>query len=101
VKSEANERMVRDHDTNSHIADRCGGCSDDKVEDVAGVVGRQIPLWEGAIFRGKGWPIIKYSDCQPRTGQKRPNQSRCHLGCRLRWVQGSLYWLGCTLANTT
>ena len=32
--------MVRDHDTNSHIADRCGGCGDDKVEDVASVVGR-------------------------------------------------------------
>ena len=29
-----------DHDSNAHIADRCGGCGDDKVEDVAGVVGR-------------------------------------------------------------
>ena len=40
MKGEVNERMITDHDTNSHIADRCGGCSDDKVEDVAGVVGR-------------------------------------------------------------
>ena len=32
--------MVRDHDTNSHIADPCGGCGDDKAEDVASVVGR-------------------------------------------------------------
>ena len=40
MKGEANERMIRDHDTNSHIADRCGGCGDDKVEDLAGVVGR-------------------------------------------------------------
>jgi len=29
-----------DHDSNAHIADRCGGCGDDKVEDVTGVVGR-------------------------------------------------------------
>jgi len=40
MKGEANECMVRDHDTNAHIADWCGGCGDDKVKDVAGVVGR-------------------------------------------------------------
>ena len=36
--------MVRDHDTNSHIADPCAGCGDDKVEDVASVVA----LWVGS-----------------------------------------------------
>jgi len=30
MQCEANERMVRDHGTDSHIADRCGGCGDDR-----------------------------------------------------------------------
>jgi len=25
----------------------------------------QIPPWEVAILRGKGWPIVKYSDALP------------------------------------
>jgi len=39
VKCEENGAWS-DHDSNAHIDDRCGGCGDDKVEDVAGVVGR-------------------------------------------------------------
>ena len=41
------------------------------------------PLWEGAILRGKGWPIVKYRDTLRWAVQKRLNQSRCRLGCGL------------------
>jgi len=40
MKSEANECVIRDHDNNLYVADRCGSCGDDKVKDVVGVVSR-------------------------------------------------------------
>jgi len=36
--------------------------------------------WEGAILRGKGWPIVKYKDALLCAVQKRLNRSTCRLG---------------------
>jgi len=35
---------------------------------------------KGAIFRGKGAPIVKYKDALSRAMEKRLNRSRCRLG---------------------
>jgi len=51
-------------------------------------MGVQIPPWEGAILRGKGCPIIKYSDTLRSSVQKRLNRSRCCLRYGLGWPQG-------------
>ena len=49
----------------------------------------------GCCFEGKkGSPrnvIVKYRDFSPWAVQKRLKRSRCCLGCRLGWVQGSMY----------
>jgi len=45
------------------------------------------PPWEGTIWRGKEWPIVKYRDTLRWAVQKRLNQSRYHLGCGLTWAQ--------------
>jgi len=47
--------------------------------------GADLPTGSGN-FQGKGWPIVKYRDALPWAVQKRPNQSRCHLGYGLWWA---------------
>jgi len=51
----------------------------------------QIPVWKGAIFRGKGRPIIKYRDLPAWAVQKRLNWSRCCLGCWVSWTLQTTY----------
>jgi len=51
----------------------------------------QIPAWKGAIFRGKGRPIIKYRDLPAWAVQKRLNWSRCCLGCWVSWTLQTTY----------
>ena len=60
----------------------------------------QISLCKGAILTGKRGAHCKdkYTDCLPGVVQKRLNQTRCHLGHELRWVQGRMYYIGCILA---
>jgi len=63
------------------------------------------PPWEGAM-RGKMAPIVKYSDFLPWAVQKL-SQSICHLGCGLRWAEGSTTsivfarWRQCALIGGT
>ena len=52
----------------------------------------------GNFDRKMGQTIAKYTDSLPGVVQKRLNQTRCHLGHELRWVQGSMHYIGCTLA---
>jgi len=51
-------------------------------------------------FEGKGWPIVNYWDSVSWGVQKLLNRSRCHLGCRLGWVQKACIRWRCTLALT-
>ena len=50
--------------------------------------GVRHPLWEGAIFWGKG-AHCKYRDFLPWDMQQRLNRSISRLGCGLRWAEGS------------
>jgi len=49
---------------------------------------------EGAILRGKGRPIVKYTDTLRSSVQKRLNRSRCSLGYMLGWCQGIVCYMG-------
>ena len=61
------------------------------------------PLCKRAIFRGQdmlGMP----DNTLPSAMQKWQKKSRCHLGCGLRWAEGSMCYMGAHwrhLANTT
>jgi len=46
------------------------------------------PSRKGAILRGKRHPIVKHRNTVQSSVQKRLDQSRCRLGCGLRWAQG-------------
>jgi len=50
--------------------------------------GVHISPWEGAILRGKGYPIVKYRDTMRSSVRKRLNQPRCHLGFGLACAHG-------------
>ena len=41
------------------------------------------PLWERAVFRGKGRPVVKYRFIVRSSVLKRLNRSRCCLVCGL------------------
>ena len=46
------------------------------------------PQWKGEILRGKGWPIVKYSDPLSWAVQKWLEWSRCHLRWGFGWTHG-------------
>jgi len=60
--------------------------------------GVQIPLWEGAILMGEGQPIVKYRDTLRELCKKWLNRWRCSLEFGVGWAQGTMYYVGCTLA---
>jgi len=51
-------------------------------------MGVQIPLWKGAVFRGKRRIIVKFRDILRSSVLKALSRPRCRLGCGLGWVQG-------------
>ena len=51
--------------------------------------GPDPPMGMGNFEEGKGRPIVKYRDTLRSSVQKRPNRSRCHLGCGLGWPKES------------
>ena len=57
------------------------------------------PSWEGAILRGKGRPIVKYTDALRSSVQKRLNRSRCHGNHFLAFYVWGAHWRH--LKNTT
>jgi len=57
--------------------------------------GVQIAPCQWVIFRGKNVPDMLNNTAV--SCAKWLNQSRCHLGFRLGWAQGSMCWVGCTL----
>ena len=52
---------------------------------------------EMTFLRGKGRPVVRYSEALRWAVQQRLNRSRCCLGCGLGWAQRSMCYLGCTL----
>jgi len=52
-------------------------------------------IWRHNFEGGKGRPIVKYRDCLPWAVQNQLNQSRCHLGCRIKWAKGTMYGETC------
>jgi len=50
--------------------------------------GPDPPAERGNFEGGKGHPIVKCRNTVRSSVQKRLNQSRCRLGCGLRWSQG-------------
>jgi len=46
------------------------------------------PPCEETILRGKGHPIVKYTNTLWSSVQKWLNLSRCRLGCGIGWAQG-------------
>jgi len=45
-------------------------------------------MGRGNFEAGKGRPIVKHRDTLRSSVQKRPNRSRCRLGCGLGWAVG-------------
>jgi len=57
--------------------------------------GPDPPMGRGNFFwGGKEHHIVKYRDTLRSSVQKRPNRSRCHLGCRLGWAAGIMFQMG-------
>jgi len=87
-----------------HTSEPCkNGCTDWDAVWVEDSGGPKEPCirWEstslmgrGNFEGGKGRPIGQYRDTVRSSVQKRPNRSRCRLGCGLRWAQ----WIMCYMA---
>ena len=64
-------------------------------------VGRRNHVLDGGsdpVGRGKGRPVVKYTNSLPWALQKRLNRTRCRLGLGFGWAHGTMYQMGLEVA---